>query len=214
MNQVIQDKMKREVMVIANISLFKNYPRETLVYGSDEADFEAQILENFEFMVRGEAEQNFDYKQPITYAIVLNEKNEIFVYTRGDKNSAAWDARLHEKVSIWVGWHLEREEEHLENPIRDCLTRELEEEIDLKQENISEIFPIGYINDDSNEVGKVHIGMAYVVKTKNFVPSMQDGELAHGAFKSFEEFMTMIKNPEYNIESWTRLLAPELEKYM
>ncbi len=214
MNQVIADKMKREVMVIANAALFKNYPRETLVYSSSEADFETQILENFEFMVRGEAEQNFDYKQPISYAIVLNEKNEIFVYTRGDKNSAAWDARLHEKVSIWVGGHLEREEEHLENPIRDCLTRELEEEINLNDQNITEIFPIGYINDDSNEVGKVHIWMAYVVKTQDFNPKMEDGELAHGAFKSFEEFMAMIKNPDYNIESWSRLLAPELEKYM
>jgi len=40
-------------------------------------------------MVRGEAEINFDYKQPITYAIVMNEKKEIFVYIRGDKNSNA-----------------------------------------------------------------------------------------------------------------------------
>lgn len=214
MNQIIKDKMMREVMLVANKVLFQNTQRETKIYSPSEADFEAQILGNFEFMVRGEAEVNFDYKQPITYAIVLNEENKIFIYTRGDKNSAAWDARLHEKVSIGVGWHLEREEEHLENPLRDCLARELLEEINLKPENITEIFPIWYINDDSNEVGKVHIWVAYIVKTKNFTASMQDGELAHGEFKTYSELENMITSWEYNVESWTKLLTPEIKKYI
>lgn len=83
MNQIITDKMKREVMVVKNEALFTNTPRDSRVYSSDEADFEKQILENYEFMVRGEAEENRNYKQPIPYSIVLNEKNEVFVYIRG-----------------------------------------------------------------------------------------------------------------------------------
>jgi len=34
-------------------------------------------------MVRSEAEVNFDYKQPIGYAVVINENKDIFVYKRG-----------------------------------------------------------------------------------------------------------------------------------
>jgi len=43
------------------------------------------------------------------------------------------------------------------NPLRDCLERELEEEIGLRKASIVESFPIGYINDERYEVGKVHI---------------------------------------------------------
>ncbi len=214
MNQIIADKMKREIMVVANSALFTDIKRESKVYTTKESDFEWKILNNFEYMVRGIAEKNTDYKQPITYAIVLNEKNEIFVYKRGDKNSAAGEGRLHEKISIGVGGHLEREDEHVENPLRDCLARELEEEINLKEENITEIFPIWYINDDRNEVGEVHIGVSYVVKTKNFNPKMEDGELAQWDFSSYADLQAMIASGDYNVETWTELLAPEIKKYI
>lgn len=206
--------MLREVMVVANKALFQNTPRDSKLYTSDEADFEKQILENFEFMVRGEAEENRDYKQPIPYSIVINESNEIFVYIRGGANSAAGDKRLHEKLSIWVGGHLEREEEGLENPLKDGLIRELEEEIALKDEHITDIFPVGYINDDRNEVGEVHIGVSYLVRTKNFSPVMEDGELAHGEFMTYETLLNLASSGKYNVETWTELLLPTLKEYI
>jgi predicted NUDIX family phosphoesterase len=214
MNQIIQDKMKKEVMVVANTALFTNTERESKVYSSQEADFEKQILGNYEFMVRGEAEENRAYKQPIPYSIVLNEKSEVFVYIRGGAESAAGDTRLHEKLSIGVGGHLEREEEGLQNPLKDGLTRELEEEIGLKSENITDIFPIGYINDDRNEVGEVHIGVSYLVKTQNFSPTMEDGELAHGEFMSYEVLTQLAQSGKYNVETWTELLLPVVKDYI
>jgi predicted NUDIX family phosphoesterase len=82
MNQIVKDKMKREIMVVANKFLFQNIEKESKFYSNDEVNFEKIILENYEYMVRGEAEINFDYKQPIGYATVINEKKEIFVYKR------------------------------------------------------------------------------------------------------------------------------------
>lgn len=214
MNQIIQDKMLKEVMVVKNDALFANTPRDSKVYTSDEADFEKQILENYEFMVRWKAEENRDYKQPIPYSIVLNEKNEIFVYIRGWADSAAGDIRLHEKLSIGVWGHLEREEEGLKNPLQDGLVRELEEEISLKEENIVDIFPVGYINDDRNDVGEVHIGVSYLVKTHDFMPVMTDGELAQGEFMNYETLLELSKSGKYNVESWTELLIPLLKEYI
>ena len=214
MNQIIADKMKREVMVVKNADLFSDVERESKVYSTQDSDFETKILNNFEFMVRGEAEENTSYKQPITYAIVLNENDDIFVYTRWGKDSAAGDVRLHEKLSIWVGWHLEREDEDVENPLRDCLARELEEEINLKEENITEIFPIWYINDDRNPVWEVHIGVSYIIKTQNFNPLMEDGELESWEFVTYSTLKDMIASGDYDVETWTGLLAPEIEKHI
>jgi len=201
-------------MVVKNSHLFSDINRESKVYNTEDSNFETKILENFEFMVRKVAEENTDYKQPITYAIVLNEQNDIFVYIRWGKDSAAGDARLHEKLSVWVGWHLEREDEEVENPLRDCLARELEEEIALREENITEIFPIWYINDDRNPVGEVHIWVSYIVKTQNFNPLMEDWELASGEFVSYEKLREMIESWNYDVETWTDLLTPEIQKYI
>jgi predicted NUDIX family phosphoesterase len=38
------------------------------------------------------------------------------------------------------------------------MVREVEEELQIKHEDIISIEPLGYINDDSNSVGEVHIG--------------------------------------------------------
>lgn len=214
MNQIVQDKMQREIMVVKNTALFWDIVRESKVYTTSESDFESKILANYKYMIRGEAEVNFDYKQPITYAIVMNKQKEIFVYIRGDKNSNAWESRLHSNLAIWVGWHLEKDSEESNNPLRDCLERELEEEIGLKKTSIIESFPIGYINDERNEVGKVHIWVAYLVHVKDFEVKMEDGELASGSFQSYQALKEMIASWEYDVEGWTDLLAPEIEKYM
>jgi hypothetical protein len=51
MNQIVKDKMQREILVVANKELFKKIQRNTKVY-SGEADFESIILESYEYMIR------------------------------------------------------------------------------------------------------------------------------------------------------------------
>jgi len=65
MNEIVKDKMKREIMVVANKFLFEGTKRESKFYNNSEVNFEKKILKNFEYMVREKAEVNFDYKQPI-----------------------------------------------------------------------------------------------------------------------------------------------------
>jgi dTMP kinase len=52
MNQVVQDKMKREILAVKNEFLFANIERKTKVYTREEIDLESIILENYEFKVR------------------------------------------------------------------------------------------------------------------------------------------------------------------
>jgi len=213
MNQVVKDKMKREILVVANEKLFEKFPKETKVYRS-ENDFESIILEHCEFMIRWDAEVNFDYKQPIPYAIVLNENNEIFVYKRGWSGSNAGESRLHEKIAIWVGGHIEREDEHSENILKDSLVREIEEELNISPENILEAFPIWYINSEEDEVSKVHLWIAYIAKVKNSQFELLDGELDNGEFVSYKTLMEMCTSWDYDVEAWTQLIAPEVQKYI
>ncbi|WP_144624902.1 hypothetical protein [Bacillus velezensis] len=111
------------------------------------------------------AELNFDYKQPIPY-IVIRRKGFYFVTERLSKGG---EARLHGKLAMGVGGHM--------NPIgiEGCndlysfkkvleinTRREIEEELSISQKDF-EIKLIGLINDDSDTVGKVHIGILGII---------------------------------------------------
>jgi len=214
MNQIIKDKMNREIMVIANKKLFENIPRESRFYSQDEVDFEDIILKNYEYMIRKEAEVNFDYKQPIGYGVVINENNEIFVYKRWWANSNAWEKRLHNKIAFGVWGHIEKEDENLENPLRDSMIREIEEELNIKKENIESLKAIWYINNEEDEVSKVHIWIAYLVRIKNSNFELLDWELENWEFVNLEKLEEMIKDPSYDTEAWSMILFEPIKKIL
>jgi len=214
MNQVVKDKMAREIMVVANKYLFDDIARESRFYSQEEVDFESKILKNYEYMVRAEAEVNFDYKQPIWYATVINENKEIFVYKRWGADSNAGDSRLHNKIAFWVGGHIEREDEDLENPLNDSMVREIEEELNIPAENIKSVKAIGYINNEEDEVSQVHIWVAYLVEVTNDNFELLDWELDNGEFVSLEKLEEMINSPEYDTEAWSKILFEPIKKIL
>jgi len=214
MNQIVKDKMMREIMVVKNDYLFQNTNRETKFYSNDEADFEDIILGNYEYMLRGEAEVNFDYKQPIPYAVVVDESNRVFVYKRGWSSSNAWEDRLHSKIAFGVWGHLEREDEDLENPLTDGLAREIEEEIAISEKDIKSIEAIGYINDETSEVSQVHLGVAYIVRVHNTNVELLDGELENGEFIEMSELESMISSWDYDVEAWSQILFEPMKKFL
>ena len=214
MNQIVKDKMKRKIMVIANKFLFDDINKESKFYNNSEVNFEEKILKNYEYMIRGEAEINFDYKQSITYAAVVNEKKEIFVYKRWWADSNAGESRLHNKIAFWVWWHIEMEDENLENPISDSLVREIEEELNIKPDGIKSIKSIWYINNESDEVSQVHIWIAYLVEVKNSNFELLDWELDNWEFVSLEKLEEMLASWKYNIEPWSTILFEPIKKLL
>lgn len=52
MNQIVKDKMQREIMAVKNAILFADIERTTKVYTREEMNFEKIIEKNYEFLVR------------------------------------------------------------------------------------------------------------------------------------------------------------------
>jgi predicted NUDIX family phosphoesterase len=76
------NKMDRNIMVIKADKLFENYPRQNGFY-TQEFNFEDIILKNFEYMKRGLAEEDINFKQPLPYGVLISPDNKIFMYKRG-----------------------------------------------------------------------------------------------------------------------------------
>ncbi len=201
--------MSREIMVIPTREIFSFVKQRNGLLPANE-DLLKHINYNHQWMRRGEAEESPDFKQPIPYWVLVNSKGEIFLYRRWGKGSAAGEKRLHEKLSIGVGWHVEKKDvSEAENPLTLTFQRELEEEIWLKSKDIDEIRLLGFVNDDSNEVGRVHLGIVFLVRVKEgFEPVMSDGELQSGEFMSAEEIKRLVKDWG-DMETWSQIILNE-----
>ena len=191
-------------MVIKADKLFENYPRQNGFY-TQEFNFEDIILKNFEYMKRGLAEEDINFKQPLPYGILVSPDNKVFMYKRGWKTSQVGEKRLYDKVSFWVGWHVEEDVKNTQNPLKETLLREIEEEVGIKPDDIEKIELVWYINDDTNDVWKVHFGLAYVVKLKTKDVKIDKWELAHWEFINIQDIPKILSNPQFDVEPWSKI---------
>ena len=113
------------------------------------------------FLPRAQAEHDPCYKQIIPYQVFRSDK-KIFVYRRGKQIG---EGRLAGRLSIGIGGHINRlDADSCRNSClsfyRNALMRERIEELD-DPKVISETFA-GWINDEKDAVGQVHIGAVHL----------------------------------------------------
>lgn len=196
-----------------------------ILFGSDyfqgfrpaaEVDYESRILSSLKTMRRGDAEIDPTHKQPIGYAIVtLNNKligSKVIAYQR---SSQGGEKRLHEKWAWGFGGHVEPSDTGKRNPIREGLIREVvKEELHFPDALITVPKVIGYINDDLNDVGKVHFGILYNldVYTDSVIP--RDPEIARIKLCSTHELEEMCLSPDFDVESWSQIAMEPLRKLL
>jgi predicted NUDIX family phosphoesterase len=140
------------------------YKKKGLIRGNSEVL--QKVIQNGLFLRRNELEDDSSFKQIIPYAIISN-KGSFYLFRR---TSGQTEKRLHNKFSLGVGGHMnpdgsiEPEEKYL----TDELKRELYEEVKLLNGClIEDIEFIGFINDDTIQVGRVHIGLLYNIHVSN-----------------------------------------------
>ncbi|MEC3756104.1 hypothetical protein [Bacillus halotolerans] len=198
-------KMDEVIVVAPRDKVFDN---EKLVFQGIESDLYKvdQIIENLAEsmadMRRGNAEENQNYKQPIPYA-VLQKGEQVFAYKRLKKSG---EKRLHDQLSIGVGGHMNAiEGTNFWEAVAENLRRELTEELFISTSNLN-LEIVGLINDDLNEVGKVHLGVLLVVKLPEISEvSVRETDQLEGFWLHKKDF----DNPEVfnRLESWSKYVA-------
>ena len=109
------------------------------------------------YLARPDAEEDPSYKQLIPYCL-FRHGDLIFHYTRGTKQG---EARLHAKRSVGVGGHISTlDRDSQQETYLAGMERELDEEVSIETGYREQL--IGLLNDDSNDVGKVHLGVVHV----------------------------------------------------
>lgn len=165
--------------------------------GTDKIDLQKYmdvIQEKCEFLPRPEMEYDESYKQIIPY-LIFKWEDKYFLMQRADKAS---ETRLRSKYSFGIGGHI-REDDMQGASIFDWARREFAEEVDYAGNLNVEM--LGILNDDSNDVGKVHLGLVLLV-TGDTNEIKVKSELKGGDLLTLEECTSF----EGQMESWSKLV--------
>jgi predicted NUDIX family phosphoesterase len=148
-------------------------------------------------MPRAAAEQDPSSKQIIPY-LVLRDGPRYFLMQR---TRAGGDARLHDRWSIGIGGHLEAADGDIEGGLR----REWAEELDAA--SVPAWRAIGALNDDSTDVGAVHLGIVYVADVAGEAVRVRETDKLRGAFAWPDEVRAVYDR----LESWSALVFDHLD---
>ena len=134
------------------------------------------------FMDRGAAEEDPSFKQIIPYAL-FHHNGHYLHYTR---SKSGGESRLHAQGSVGVGGHINPVDERADPLGRETylagVEREIDEELHLTGNHTNRI--VALLNDDSNDVGKVHLGVVHVFELENNEARSAEDALANLAFQS------------------------------
>jgi len=154
---------------------------------------------NHFFMDRAAAEEDPSHKQIIPYC-VFRHGDSILHYTRG---KAGGESRLHAQKSVGVGGHI--------NPVdmdggkkgaaayQAAVSREIDEELAITGRHDHRI--IALLNDDTNPVGQVHLGVVHLVELETAEVTSREDAIANLGFSSLAD----LAGPMFeSLETWSQ----------
>lgn len=161
------------------------------------AGFEALVALDGRFRPRAEVEVDRSWKQVIPY-LVLRDGPRYFLMRRTQAGS---DVRLHDRWSIGVGGHLNPGDGDLTGGLR----REWREELRADFEPAFTL--IGLLNDDTTDVGSVHVGAVYLADALGRPVAIRETEKLAGEFADPADVAAVADR----MESWSALVFEHLE---
>ncbi len=182
------------ILVVPRTTLIPEQAGWSGIKAVDADDWLRTVQENRQFLPRSVMETDPSYKQIIPY-LVFEHENRYFLMQR---TATATERRLQSKYSLGIGGHI-RQEDMADDSIFAWARREFHEEVAYADELTIE--PLGILNDDSNDVGKVHLGFVLLLhgSTSNIKVK---SELKSGVLLPLEECADFYDR----MESWSRMV--------
>lgn len=179
--------------------------------------FVAKAEDNLVIKQRAKLEQEPEFRQIIPYVCVATQRDDKLHFWPYRRTETSGEARLQGNVSIGFGGHIDLVDVMHDNSVIDLFqtignaaARELGEELDLAGagEEVN-LFDNGVLIDDSNEVGKVHLGVVLTAILPNGVtPTSKEDALEVLPAMSARELL----DSGLPLESWTRIVLESIVK--
>ena len=194
---------KEEVLVVPRAEIFPDGAWHGFI-DTDPERYLGIIAARRQFRPRGDVEEDPDFQQIIPY-IVFRHRDHYFL-TRRLKQSS--EKRLRHLYSLGVGGHINSVDVDGDaagsDPVVEGLRREFAEEVIYSGGWTHRL--IGLINDDSNDVSRVHLGLVFEVSGDHPEISIRETGKLEGELLRLEE----MKIYYLDMESWSQLIYDHL----
>jgi len=156
---------------------------------------------------RASVEEDPSFKQLIPYCLLAwrsaDGSPHYFAYTRGGGQS---EARLRAKRSLGIGGHIAScDGAHGDDTSYEAgMRREIAEEIEIGGGWQSRC--VGLINDDSNPVGSVHLGIVHILELERPEVASRESELVDCGFDTLESLLAA----RDRFETWSQITLDAL----
>ena len=160
------------------------------------------------FLSRDLAEDDPSHKQIIPYAI-FHHAGRFLHYVRGRKSG---EQRLASKGSIGIGGHINQEDAHAASLERDTYMTGVEREVheELRLSSGYRQRTVALINDDSTEVGSVHLGVVHLFDLDSADVAANEANIVDLAFLAPEE----LASRHDSLETWSQICLPSLRTWL
>jgi predicted NUDIX family phosphoesterase len=159
------------------------------------------------FMPRPQAEKDPSFKQLIPY-VIMTCNGKYLSYVRGKR---AGETRLVAKRSIGIGGHINPTDDmplfgNFYDTYLAAVQREVAEEVSIETKYKDRV--VALLNDDSNEVGQVHLGIVHLWTLDEPKVNKKEQMITQMGFMSIPE----LREVRDTMETWSQLCLDGLAK--
>lgn len=189
--------MSEEVMVVRRADLEPHIGgRKYDLIREDTATILKLIETQHFFINRPIAEISPEFKQIIPYVAIRNG-DDYFLLKRTTRQT---ESRLHHKLSLGIGGHINPDTPTVLGGLR----KELDEEVAIEEPY--QLRFVGILNDDTTDVGRVHLGAVFILDSPTRHVSVRETEKMSGSWVARAELGPLHEA----MESWSQLVYDAL----
>lgn len=153
----IDDDMQEEILVCGNNEISPLFSGRMSLGANDALQVVEKFVGDPMFLARSHAESDIGKVQALPIVIVRNKNGDILRLRRKEKDGSN---DLHQRIVIWAGGHVRKEDKENGDPILFGAIRELEEELRLAV-NPNELALKGAIHANVTEGTRKHVALVY-----------------------------------------------------
>ncbi len=160
------------------------------------------------YMPRSQAEDDPNYKQIIPYVLMTHDETYLS-YVRGKRSG---EGRLVGNRSMGIGGHINPTDDmplfcdNFKESYLEAVEREVEEEVTVECDHTDQV--VALLNDDSNAVGQVHLGIVHCWILEAPKVSKKEQMITQMSFMSAAQ----LQAERDSLETWSRLCLDGLEE--
>lgn len=211
---LVEEQLQEDILCLPKSAVTELFQGKLVLHAADTPALSKLFTQFGEFHPREEVEENQELVQALPVVVVRNKSGDVLRLRRRERSE---DKILHEKIVIWAGGHVRKEDAKDGNSLIQCALRELQEELRLSLE-AKDLNLVGAVYADVGESTSKHVALVYEwrAETDDVAVALSSAEFFErrgtslsGKFVSLEELGKCIETKRMS-EVWSTEIVKEL----